>query len=167
MEILFNRNIKLKGRFEDEKIVVEGELTDTFHSMKARLHYAFPSLEIISVETELIKFPHEECLLYKENIAKIKGVKVNRNFYKSLMEKIGGPYGCAHINNLLYEMGMAAVQVRFAKFDELKPEGFDKIEKAKRIKLYLDFMPSMKNACSAWAEWSPMVKTAERLKEKY
>lgn len=163
---MFERKITLKGGWVDDKVIVEGELKDTYHWMKARIHFTFPELQISHIETELLKFPHEECQLYRENIERLKGAKVNRYFYSSVIERVGGPMGCAHLNNLIYEMGMAAVQVRFAKFNELKPPEIEKMEKPEKIKLYLELMPSMLNSCSAWSEKSPMVIKAKNICEK-
>lgn len=161
---IFKREIAMSARFEDECIVVSGKLKDSYHEMSAEIKFSFPALEIIDLKGKLIKFPHNECVDAEKFLNKLKGLRVSRNFYAKIMEQTGGPLGCVHVNNLIYEMGMSAVQARFARFDELAPPEFEKIPKPQRIKIYLEWMPGLKNGCTAWAEDSPMVKEAERLK---
>ncbi len=158
---IFRRDIEIKAYWEDEeKILVEGRLSDSYHEMTANVKFSFPKLEILEVQCKFIRYPHDECLLAMNYIKDIEGLRVGKDFYKLLMEKIGGPKGCVHLNNLIYEIGMSAVQGRFAKWDEMAPSDFSSLPKPKRIKLYLQFMPGLKNGCSAWGETSPMVKRA-------
>lgn len=159
--IIFRRDISITSRFEDECIIVSGHLKDSYHEMTAEMKFTFPALEIIDVRGSLKRYPHDECLDSEKFLGKLKGLRVSRNFYSKIMEQTGGPMGCVHMNNLIYEMGMSAVQARFARFDELAPPDFEKIPKPERIKLYLEWMPGIKNGCTAWADTSPMVKEAE------
>ncbi len=163
---IFRRDISVSARWMgDDTILISGHLKDKYHEMTSEIKFSFPALEILDVRGALIKYPHNECVDSVKFLERLKGIRVSRNFYAKIMEMTGGPFGCVHINNLIYEMGMSAVQARFARFDELAPPDFEKIPKPRRIKIYLEWMPGIKNGCTAWAEDSPMVKEAEGLKD--
>lgn len=162
---IFKRDITMSARFENECIIIIGRLKDSYHEMSAEISFSFPALEILDLKGKLIRYPHNECVDAEKFFDKLKGVRVSRNFYAKIMERTGGPLGCVHMNNLIYEMGMSAVQARFARFDELAPADFECLPKPQKIKIYLEWMPGIKNGCTAWAEDSPMVKEAEKLKD--
>jgi len=166
---LFSRQIKMDAEWiegENGGIIIKGYLSDSYHEMKCEILFSYPDLRIISIKSEIIRYPHKECEDYHKNLIKLVGLKVKRDFYSKIMEKIGGPSGCAHINNLIYEMGMSAVQGRFAKQDELVPPEWENIPKSEKIAIYLKLFPNMKNTCIAWSEESPMVKEALKVKER-
>jgi len=162
---IFRRDIHISARFEDETIIISGTLKDSYHEMTAEIKFSFPALEILDINAKLVKYPHHECVDAERFYEKLKGVRVSRNFYAKIMEQTGGSMGCVHVNNLIYEMGMSAVQARFARFDELAPPEFENLPKPEKIKLYLEWMPGLKNGCTAWGEDSPMVREAEKLKK--
>lgn len=159
---IFKRDINIRSYWtEDEEILVEGKISDSYHEMDAKIRFSFPKLEILQVECSFIRYPHDECLEALNYINDITGLKVGRNFYNSLMEKVGGPRGCVHLNLLIYEMGMSAVQARFARWDEMAPPELLSLPKPKQVKLSLQMMPGLRDGCIAWASTSPMVKRAE------
>ena len=163
--VTFVRSITVSSEFLNDRVVARGKLVDSYHELEAEVWFSFPDLVIEKLNCRLTKHPHEECQDYKKHIEKLKGVRVGRKFFSSLIEKTGFPLGCAHMNNLIYEMGMAAVQARFARWDELAPLDIENIPKDKLIKMYLEGMPGMVDACSAWASDSAMVKRAKACKD--
>jgi hypothetical protein len=162
---LFKREFTITGKWKDDCIIVYGRLNDTFHEMEVEARFSFPMLEVLELKGKLIRYPHNECFDSASYLDRLEGLKITRHFYTKLMEHTGGPFGCSHLNNLIYEMGMSAVQVRFARYDEIAPKDFEKLSKPQKIKAYLKFMPGIKGSCHAWAQDSPMVKQAEDLKE--
>ncbi len=163
--VLFRRDFSIEAEWKDGSIMVYGMLKDSFHEMEAEARFSFPALAILDFKGKLIRYPHDECFDASTHLAKLKDLNVTRHFYSKMMERTGGIFGCAHMNNLIYEMGMSAVQARFAKFDQIAPPDFEKLPKAQKIKTYLKFMPGIKNTCHAWSENSPMVKAAEALED--
>ncbi len=159
---IFKREIYMKSFWtKKETIIVEGKIADSYHEMSAKVEFSFPKLEILDIECSFIRYPHEECLDAMKYIHEIKGLRVGKNFYRDLTERIGGPKGCIHLNNLLYEMGMSAVQARFARWDEMAPPEILNMPKKKWVKLSLQMMPGLRDGCSAWASTSKIVKEAE------
>lgn len=163
---IFKREISIVSFWsENETIVVEGRITDSYHEMHAKMEFSFPKLEILKVESKFIRYSHDECLDALKHINEIEGLRVSRNFYRNLTETIGGPKGCIHLNNLIYEMGMSAVQARFARWDEMAPPDVLNMPKPKWVKITLQMMPGLRDGCSAWASTSEMVKKADELNE--
>lgn len=162
---LFKRAFSITGCWEDDCIVITGRLKDSFHEMEAEARFSFPALEILDIHGKLIQYPHQECFDAASYLERLKGLKVTRHFYTKLMERTGGSFGCAHMNNLVYEMGMSAIQSRFARFDHIAPMDFERLSKPQRIKSYLRLMPGIRNTCHAWSDESPMVKAADALKD--
>jgi len=159
---IFKREILMKAFWtEKETILVEGKISDSYHEMTANIEFSFPGLEIVNIECSFIRYPHEECLDALKNIEGVKGLRVGKRFYYELMERIGGPKGCIHLNNLIYEMGMSAVQGRFARWDEMAPPELLNMPKPKWVKMTLQMMPGLRDGCSAWASTSKMVKEAD------
>ena len=160
---IFKREILMRAFWtEKESILVEGKISDSYHEMAATIEFSFPELEILNVECSFIRYPHEECLDALKYIEEIKGLRVRKRFYDELMERIGGPKGCIHLNNLIYEMGMSAVQGRFARWDEMVPPELLSMPKPQWVKLTLQMMPGLRDGCSAWASTSKMVREAEK-----
>jgi hypothetical protein len=163
-EFVFKREISLTSKIDGDLVVSQGRLSDSYHEMEATVKFTFPALVITSLETKLIRFPHQECNTYTNHINKLVGVRANRTLFESIMEKTGFPRGCAHMNNLIYQLGIGAVQARFAKWDEFAPKEWESLPEPQRVKSYLEAMPAMIDACSAWASDSPMLIRARNYK---
>lgn len=163
MKELFEREITVRCSWENEIIKGYGKLSDTYHEMEAEVDFEFPSLKIIEIKCKFIRYPHPECPDALKHLEKIKGIRVGKRFYEELHSLIGGKNGCVHLNLLIHQIGMSAVQARFAKYDEMAPEEMKNLPKPVITRMYLQFMPGLKNTCIAWAEDSPMVKEAEKV----
>ncbi len=159
---IFDRSIKIKVEWlEAGKFRVTGHLDDTYHEIKLNVEFSHPKLEILSIKGDFVRYPHQECLPTLKKLERLTGIRVKADFYQRIQESVGGAAGCAHLNSLLYEMGQAVVQGRFAKSSELA-EGLEvSLPREKWVKLWLQMMPGMRNTCIAWSDESPMVKQAE------
>jgi hypothetical protein len=161
---IFDRSIKVQVDWMDEgKFKVTGHLSDTYHEMKLNVEFSHPKLKILNIKGEFIRYPHRECLPALASLDKLIGLRFKRDFFGQIQELVGGAAGCAHLNNLLYEMGQSVVQGRFAKSDESIDELEATLPREKWTKLWLQMMPGMRNACIAWSDESPMVKEADKV----
>ena len=161
---IFDRSIKIKVEWMEEgKFRVAGHLDDTYHEIKLDVEFSHPKLEIVSIKGDFLRHPHQECLPTLDNLERLTGIRVKADFYQRIQESVGRAAGCAHLNNLLYEMGQAVVQGRFTKSGELA-EGLEvSLPREKWVKLWLQMMPGMRNTCIAWSDESPMVKKADEV----
>jgi len=162
---LFERDIEIKAKDSGDLITIDGWLTDSYHEMTLSVDFSFPDLIIKRIEGKMIRYPHQDCLPGIDSLKNVLGIRAGRNFFQKIEEAYGGPRGCVHLLNLLYEAGLAAVQARFAKTKLLSPEEMEAIPKERLIKMYLKFQPGMRDSCIAWSNESPMVKEADSLPE--
>jgi hypothetical protein len=125
------RHIEMKTVEQDgETLVIEGELRDDrfmdftgfegatipagrFHTIRARLTVAVATMRIEDIDVEFQDVPHDECRELREKYRSLIGLSIASGFTRSVLARVGGTKGCAHLTHLIITMGPAFVQAAF------------------------------------------------------
>ncbi|MCP4605262.1 MAG: DUF2889 domain-containing protein [Proteobacteria bacterium] len=111
---------------EDDKILVEGTLTDQrhvevigrlgetmepgpVHTMVVRLLVGEVPPRILDAEAEMQETPMEECKEVEESIKKLIGIPVIYGFTGEVKRRLGKTEGCLHLVALTNAMGPVAL----------------------------------------------------------
>ena len=105
----------VRGAVRDHKpaglYVVDDPEVLTIHHMVLELRIAYPSFEILEVNTSFHEFPSADCPSIVPKYQLLVGQSVMRGFNKFVRDNFGGPRGCTHTTALLTAMGPVATQV--------------------------------------------------------
>jgi hypothetical protein len=133
---LHTRSISLRLRWAgDDRVLVEGRLLDlrkravvplgavlrepgVVHDMAVRLWVDIRALTIVRIEPTMTTFPYapspetggETCPGRVDDVQKLVGVHLARDYGEVLNDLIGGPRGCFHIYTLLRLLGPTIVR---------------------------------------------------------
>ncbi|HZK85640.1 MAG TPA: DUF2889 domain-containing protein [Desulfosporosinus sp.] len=111
---LFNRNITVNVRTEDEKtLTVEGVFLDSHHELCITLEVDLESYKITSADGELRRVPHLDCKQTQNLISNLVGIDLNRNVRKQILLAVGLNKGCTHLTDLTLECVKGLIQARF------------------------------------------------------
>jgi hypothetical protein len=122
------RSVEFRGYRRDDGLWdIEAELTDTksyahktpdrgtieagvpVHDMAIRLTVD-DAMKINDVQVRMSAAPFPECQQAKPPMSRLIGHTLGRGWRKAIEEALGGIQGCAHLRELLFNMGTAAYQ---------------------------------------------------------
>jgi len=125
------RRIEMKTVEQDaETLVIEGELRDDrfkdftgfegstipagrFHTIRARLTVSLTDMRIEDIDVGFQDVPHDECRELRDTYRSLIVLSIASGFTRSVLERVGGTKGCAHLTHLIITMGPAFVQAAF------------------------------------------------------
>jgi len=111
-------------------LIMEGELRDDrymdftgfagntipagrFHTIRVKLKISLDSMRIEDIDPEFADVPHQECRDLREKYRGLIGLSIESGFTRSVLQRVGGTKGCAHLTHLIITMGPAFVQAAF------------------------------------------------------
>ena len=101
--------------------VVPGERTwepgDAVHRMFIRLTVDL-QLTVRDIEVAMDDRPHPECMGAQAPMRRVIGCSLRRGWRQAIEERLGKLQGCAHLRELLFNMGTAAFQTMARKLNE-------------------------------------------------
>jgi hypothetical protein len=115
-----------------------------FHNMKIQM-VLDASLTIIDIKAETLASPFEMCPKITSNYKKLKGIKIDFGWPRSVRNIVGKTKGCTHITELLLYIGTVAIQTIYG-------------DKQNHVSKKSKFGKGLINSCHAWAESSPVTK---------
>ncbi|OQB10571.1 MAG: hypothetical protein BWY16_00782 [Candidatus Omnitrophica bacterium ADurb.Bin205] len=91
-------------------LLIEGYIKDDFHHITCALVVGYPSFEIKDVKVGLLSAPMQACQEATKLKDNLRGLKIKPGFLAKIRKAVGGPQGCIHLAELLYDMGQVAFQ---------------------------------------------------------
>jgi len=165
-ELIHSRNISVNTyESNDGGIIIEGMLTDErfspyihyftnetldggiLHSFLVRMKLSAPALKIVDIEVEMPVVPFPACEEIRGTFARLKGHEIKPGFSSLVKELVGNAQGCLHLNNLILDMGSAAVQGMWAHFSKKREQQAPRLTKTNAKMLF--------NSCWMWREEGP------------
>jgi len=126
--------------------VVAGERTwepgDAVHRMFIRLTVDL-QLTVRDIEVSMDDRPHPECMGAQAPMRRVIGCSLRRGWRQAIEERLGKLQGCAHLRELLFNMGTAAFQTMARKLNEGQQQA--------------GLPPAAMGGCLAWDPAGPMV----------
>jgi hypothetical protein len=158
---------------EDERVIVQGRLTDerfqsfydlsgqvrgkgVIHDMIIYLLVGGMPLTILEADAEMPHVPLDLCTTTRESVRRIVGLEIKSGFGEKVHKLIGGVEGCAHLTHLLVVMAQAALHGHWAhKMSRQRPipRAMDEIEE----------IPYLLNSCALWKEDGPIVQEIKEI----
>ena len=142
------------GRFELEATLldtkpmaleIEGEGTwqpgQPVHGMQVRL-VIDAQFVVQDIEVAMDHVPHPECPSAREPMRRMIGCSMRKGWRQSIEERLGKVQGCAHLRELLFNMGTVAFQTLAPRLHARRPAGE---------------RPVVLGGCQAWDPAGPMV----------
>ena len=125
---------------------VPGERTwepgDAVHRMFIRLTVDL-QLTVRDIEVAMDDRPHPECVGAQAPMRRVIGCSLRRGWRQAIEERLGKLQGCAHLRELLFNMGTAAFQTLARKLNEGQQQA--------------GLPPAAMGGCLAWDPSGPMV----------
>jgi len=158
---------------EEGALIVEGTLNDErffpfvyystneirdggiIHSLLVRMKITIPDLKIVDIEVEMPIVPMAGCEEIGDTIDRLKGHKIKPGFSMLVKELFGRTQGCIHLNNLILDMGSAAVQGMWTHFSRKREQ--------RKSQITIDNSQMLFNSCWMWREEGPI---AQGLKDR-
>ncbi|MGH9081110.1 MAG: DUF2889 domain-containing protein [Acidimicrobiales bacterium] len=99
------------GRLRDERPWAEGTSgPSTVHDMELRVTVRTDDMVVVEAVARMHSFPHAECPMIVEAFAGLAGLSVSRGFTRRVQERLGGPRGCSHLEQLARALGPVVIQ---------------------------------------------------------
>jgi hypothetical protein len=159
--LLHTRQVRYEGfEREDGLIDIEASLLDTktfafdvpgerrweagdpIHAMSIRL-VIDPQLIVRDIQVSLDDVPHGECLGASESMRRVIGCSLRKGWRQAIEERLGKVQGCAHLRELLFNMGTVAFQTLARRLNQSQQDAGDP--------------PAPLGGCLAWDPTGPMV----------
>lgn len=125
---------------------IEGEGTwqpgQPIHGMRVRL-VVDAQFIVQDIEVAMDHLPHPECIQAREPMRRMIGCSLRRGWRQAIEERLGKVQGCAHLRELLFNMGTVAFQSLAIRLTEAA-KGTDQ-------------PPPPLGGCLAWDPAGPMV----------
>ncbi len=99
------------GRLSDARPWAE-ERSDvgTVHDMELRVTVGLDDMVVTEAVAHMHAFPHSECPMIEAAFAGLAGLSVSRGFTRQVQERLGGPRGCSHLEQLARALGPVVIQ---------------------------------------------------------
>jgi hypothetical protein len=109
------RELLVVGRLRDERPWAEDGPdraggVNKLHDMELRVTVGLEDLVIVDAVAVMHSFPHAECPMIVGAFAGLAGLGVTRGFTRQVQERLGGPRGCSHLEQLARSLGPVVVQ---------------------------------------------------------
>ena len=142
---LYERNIHSSvKRVGEDEILTEASILDLNHNMKVEVRVCMTTGEILDARAEILKAPFKICAHTLTNIAKIKGMKIERGINKKLIHALGGANGCTHI----YELALEVVRLSFNVILGMKFNWQEWVARSATDEKFMEMaMPYLQNSC--------------------
>ena len=138
-------------------LLVAWRLVDTLIEIEIRTTFRIPDLEIIKIETRVLRSVHPECQEAFEQIPKIVGVRVGPGVRKIVNGLLGGKDGCQELAEGILE-SCNAVILHFTVPQIQENEKGTEEERKKKFQAMLRFNPRLARSCVAFADDSPLME---------
>ena len=139
---LYNRSISSYAeRIADDRMVLGSFFIDTFHELNVTLEVHLPDLTILAAHAEMQRSPYPICADVMKNVHALVGKSAGAGIGKLARETLGGPQGCAHLEETLLEAVRSAIQAEFVS------SGIGLAEDEK-VEVY---RKKWQNTCYAWS----------------
>ena len=138
-------------------LLVAWRLVDTLIEIEIRTTFRIPDLEIIKIETRVLRSVHPECKEAFEQIPKIVGVRVGPGVRKIVNGLLGGKDGCQELAEGILE-SCNAVILHFTGPQIQENEKGTEEERKKKFQAMLRFNPRLARSCVAFADDSPLME---------
>ena len=126
--------------------VVPGERTweagDAIHRMSIRLTVDL-QMTVQDIEVVMDDRPHPECMGAQAPMRRVIGCSLRRGWRQAIDERLGKVQGCAHLRELLFNMGTVAFQTLARRLNEAQEQA--------------GAPPLAMGGCLAWDPRGPMV----------
>ncbi len=159
--LLHTRQVRYEGFARDDGLYdIEATLLDTktfgfevigerawepgepVHGMAIRL-VIDDALIVHDIEVSMDQIPHSECLGARQPMRSIIGCSLRKGWRQAIDERLGKVLGCAHLRELLFNMGTVAFQTLSRRLNQAQ-EGAGK-------------PPLPMGGCLAWDPAGPLV----------
>lgn len=125
---------------------VEGEgvwaAGQPLHGMRVRLTID-AQFVVQDIASSMDDVPHPECMSAREPMRRMVGCSMRRGWRQAIEERLGKVQGCAHLRELLFNMGTVAFQTLAPRLFRSQPDS--------------DTPPLPMGGCQAWDPAGPMV----------
>lgn len=112
------------------------------HGMRLRLVIDVQFV-VQDIEAVMDDVPHPECMDARAPMRRMIGCSVRKGWRRAIDERLGKVQGCAHLRELLLNMGTVAFQTLAVKLFRAQPDS--------------DTPPLPMGGCQAWDPAGPMV----------
>lgn len=111
MDITFSRKKDIIAKVIEGGYKCELVFIDEFHDFFVEV-YTDMELKITQSKITMNKFPYDECKGMYSIVEKIKDIKVEKGYTKTIAAVAGGRNGCTHLVDLFVELGRGLVQIK-------------------------------------------------------
>jgi hypothetical protein len=134
--LLHTRQVRYEGfEREDGLIDIEATLLDTktfsfdvpgerrweagdpIHAMQIRL-VIDPQFVVHDIQVSMDDVPHGECSSASEPMRRVIGCSLRKGWRQAIEERLGKVQGCAHLRELLFNMGTVAFQTMARRLNQ-------------------------------------------------
>lgn len=91
------------ARQKNDVIMVVSSLSDSFHEISIRASFAKPGV-LAEIQGDFLRAPDNICLETINRLLLMSGKNISAMSKKELAQYVGGPCGCTHLLDLVYEM---------------------------------------------------------------
>ncbi len=92
-----------------DTVLARGSILDQVHNIAIEIVVDINTLEIKSVEGQMVKVPFKSCKQAIDNLRNIEGLKLEAGISNKLSSALGGQNGCIHLSEVTIEtMRLAA-----------------------------------------------------------
>lgn len=167
--LIHTRNVVFRGYHRADRLWdIEAELTDTksylfasagldpvppgtpVHGMTIRATVD-DNLTIRAIAAAMDSRPHDECMQGQPPLQKLVGCTLGPGWRATLEQHLGGPRGCTHLRELLFNLATAAFQTIPIYRKELR-RAAGKADEAQ------DVRPFQLGKCIAWDIGGPLTR---------
>ena len=82
----------------------------TVHDMELRVTVGVDDMVVTDAVAHMHAFPHSECPMVVAAFTGLSGLRVSRGFTRQVQERLGGPRGCSHLEQLARALGPVVIQ---------------------------------------------------------
>ncbi len=101
---------------EDGVFRGKASLQDGQHTMEVSLVVRQGTMEVLQLEASIDAAPHTVCASAVEGLQKLIGMRIQPGLFGEMQQRVGGPRGCIHMNELIRE----ALQLVAAHFNQTR-----------------------------------------------
>jgi len=145
---------------EDTSSSEEG--VEVIHTLEIKGVLSIPDLEILEIEPRAIFHPYPECGASLEPVRQMVGAKIGRGFRARVLDLMGRTRGCTHFMSLMLDLTAAHTLTTFLRMRERASYARRSDPANEWLRVGLELVPELENACIALNEDSPVIQSARR-----
>ncbi len=138
-------------------LMVHAVFEDPNHHLEMVGEFSHPELEILSLDSRIIRYPHDACLGALPMMTEMIGRRVEPGIVKRLLKK-GASVCCTHLNTLFKDTVEGALLGRGMRIRRILNEMYPDITKSQLYKYVFAFRPELLNSCLAYSDTGSLIE---------